>query len=79
MGCISNRAVSRRYRGDIALNRAEIVERFRRAILKLQFQGDKNCIELRRQKTPVQTGLYKVTLNLAFPRSVKCDLFIAKI
>ena len=41
------------YRGDIALNRAEIAERFTRAILKLQFQGDKNCIELRRQKSPV--------------------------
>ena len=46
MGCISNRAVSRRYRGDIALNRAEIAERFTRVIFKLQLQGDKNCIEL---------------------------------
>ena len=40
------------YCGDIALNRAEIAERFTRAILKLQFQGDKSCIELQRQKSP---------------------------
>ena len=44
---------SPRYRGDIALNRAEIAEWFTRAILKLQLLGDKNCIELRRQKSPV--------------------------
>ena len=37
---------SPRYRGDIA-------EWFTRAILKLQLLGDKNCIELRRQKSPV--------------------------
>ena len=50
MGCMTEIAL---YRGDIALNRAEIVEWFTRAILKLQLQGDKNCIELRRQKSPV--------------------------
>ena len=44
---------SPRYRGDIALNRPEIAEWFTRAILKLQLLGDKNCIELRRQKSPV--------------------------
>ena len=44
---------SPRYRGDIALNRAEIAEWFTHAILKLQLLGDKNCIELRRQKSPV--------------------------
>ena len=49
MVCILNRAVSRRY---IALNRAEIAEWFARAILKLQLRRDKNCIELRRQKSP---------------------------
>ena len=53
MGCISNCAVSLRYRCDIALNRAEIAEWFTRAILRLQLQGDKNGIELRRQKSPV--------------------------
>ena len=44
---------SPRYRGDIALNRAEIAEWFTRATLKLQLLGDKNCVELRRQKSPV--------------------------
>ena len=44
---------SPRYRGDIALNRTEIAEWFTRAILKLQLLADKNCIELRRQKSPV--------------------------
>ena len=44
---------SPRYRGDIALNRDEITEWFTHAILKLQLLGDKNCIELRRQISPV--------------------------
>ena len=44
---------SPRHRGDIAINRAEIAEWFTRAISKLQLLGDKNCIELLRQKSPV--------------------------
>ena len=42
-----------------ATNRTKNRTWFTRAILKLQLWRGKNCIELPRQKSPVETGLYK--------------------